>query len=79
MSRNSLKTAKNLKFFFFPFAAGYKRGKAQKSVKRRQKWLARNCQMPNGERISRYIKKKSCYQVQAHTNFKCTYLWEYYF
>ena len=29
---------------------------------------------PNGERISRYIKKESCYQVQALANLKCTYV-----
>ena len=30
--------------------------------------------MPNGERISRFVKKRSCYQVQALSNFKCTYV-----
>ena len=30
--------------------------------------------MPNDERISRYIKKESCFQVQALANLKFTYV-----
>ena len=80
MSRNSLKTAKNLKFFFFfPLQQAIREARHKRVLKEDRSGWHVIVKMPNGERISRYIKKKSCYQVQAHTNFKCTYLWEYYF
>ena len=80
MSRNSLKTARILEYYtFFPLQQAIREARHKRVLKEDRSGWHVIVKMPNGERISHYIKKKSCYQVQAHANFKCTYLWEYYF
>ena len=45
MSRNSLKTARIFEYYtFFPLQQAIREARPKESVKRRQKWLARNCQ-----------------------------------
>ena len=80
MSMKSLKTTRVLEYYtFFSLQQAIREERHKRVLKEDRSGWQVIVKMPNGERISHYIKKKSCYQVQAHANLKCTYPWEYYF
>ena len=59
-------------YFFFPSQRAIREARYKRVLKEDRSGWHVIVKMPNDERISRYIKKKSCYLVQALANFKCT-------
>ena len=71
VSRNSLKIARILEYYsFFPLQRAIREARHKRVLQEDKSGWHVIVKMPNGERISRYINKKSCYQVHM-------YLWEY--
>ena len=76
MSRDSLKTARILEHytFFFPLQWAIREARHNGVFNEDKSGWHVIVKMLNGERISCYIKKESCFQVQALANLKCTYV-----
>ena len=76
MSRNSLKTERVLEYytFFFPLQRAIREARQNRVFNEDKSGWHVIVKMLNGERFSCYIKKESCFQVQALANLKCTYV-----